>query len=62
MVKPAVNQIETHPFFQRIAEQELMRGLGIRANPGGHFSSPILSSARLQRLTTSPSAKSSFDG
>jgi 2,5-diketo-D-gluconate reductase A len=36
-VKPAVNQIETHPFFQRIAEQELMRGLGIQIESWGPF-------------------------
>jgi 2,5-diketo-D-gluconate reductase A len=34
---PAVNQIETHPFFQRTADQELMRGHGIQIESWGPF-------------------------
>ncbi|MFF3849128.1 aldo/keto reductase [Streptomyces sp. NPDC002328] len=36
-VPPAVNQIETHPFFQRTADQELMRELGVRIESWGPF-------------------------
>lgn len=36
-VTPAVNQIETHPFFQRTAEQELMRGRGVQIESWGPF-------------------------
>jgi 2,5-diketo-D-gluconate reductase A len=36
-VPPAVNQIETHPFFQRRAEQELMRERGIQLESWGPF-------------------------
>ena len=28
-VVPAINQIETHPFFQRQADQDLMREHGV---------------------------------
>lgn len=34
-VTPAVNQIETHPFFQRSADQELMRTTACRWRRGG---------------------------
>jgi 2,5-diketo-D-gluconate reductase A len=34
---PAVNQIETHPFFQRAAEQELMRERGVQIESWGPF-------------------------
>ena len=48
---PAVNQIETHPFFQRTADQELMRERGIQIESWGPFaegkndlfSNPLLS-------------------
>ena len=48
---PAVNQIETHPFFQRTADQELMREHGIQIESWGPFaegrndlfSNPVLS-------------------
>lgn len=48
---PAINQIETHPFFQRTADQELMRERGIQIESWGPFaegrndlfSSPLLS-------------------
>jgi 2,5-diketo-D-gluconate reductase A len=36
-VTPAVNQIETHPFFQRAAEQELMRDRGVQIESWGPF-------------------------
>ncbi|MFI5828113.1 aldo/keto reductase [Streptomyces sp. NPDC051578] len=36
-VTPAVNQVETHPFFQRAAEQELMRERGVRIESWGPF-------------------------
>jgi 2,5-diketo-D-gluconate reductase A len=34
---PAVNQIETHPFFQRTADQELMREHGVQLESWGPF-------------------------
>jgi 2,5-diketo-D-gluconate reductase A len=36
-VTPAVNQIETHPFFQRTADQDLMREHGVRHQSWGGF-------------------------
>ena len=36
-VIPAVNQIETHPFFQRTADQDLMRRHGIQIESWGPF-------------------------
>ncbi|MFJ8944858.1 aldo/keto reductase [Streptomyces sp. NPDC102395] len=36
-IPPAVNQIETHPFFQRTADQELMRERGVRIESWGPF-------------------------
>ncbi|MFG3530400.1 aldo/keto reductase [Streptomyces sp. NPDC047917] len=36
-VTPAVNQIETHPFFQRADYQELMREHGVRIQSWGGF-------------------------
>jgi 2,5-diketo-D-gluconate reductase A len=50
-IVPAVNQIETHPFFQRTADQELMRERGIQIESWGPFaegrnnlfSDPVLS-------------------
>lgn len=36
-VTPAVNQIETHPFHQRTAEQELMRERGVQIESWGPF-------------------------
>jgi 2,5-diketo-D-gluconate reductase A len=36
-VTPAVNQIETHPFFQRAFDQELMRGRGVQIESWGPF-------------------------
>jgi 2,5-diketo-D-gluconate reductase A len=36
-VAPAVNQIETHPFFQREAEQALMRERGVQIESWGPF-------------------------
>lgn len=36
-ITPAVNQIETHPFFQRTADQELMRDRGVQIESWGPF-------------------------
>ncbi|MGW1027861.1 aldo/keto reductase [Streptomyces sp. NPDC002577] len=36
-VTPAVNQIETHPFFQRTVDQELMREHGVQIQSWGGF-------------------------
>ena len=36
-VVPAVNQIETHPFHQRVAEQDLMRARGVQIQSWGPF-------------------------
>jgi 2,5-diketo-D-gluconate reductase A len=50
-VTPAVNQIEMHPFYQRQADQDLMRERGVQAEAWGPlaqgrnnlFSDPVLS-------------------
>lgn len=36
-ITPAVNQIETHPFFQRTADQELVREHGVQIQAWGGF-------------------------
>jgi 2,5-diketo-D-gluconate reductase A len=36
-ITPAVNQIECHPFFQRSADQELMRERGVQIESWGPF-------------------------
>jgi 2,5-diketo-D-gluconate reductase A len=36
-VTPALNQIETHPFFQRTADQQLMREHGVQIESWGPF-------------------------
>jgi 2,5-diketo-D-gluconate reductase A len=36
-ITPAVNQIETHPFFQRTADQHLMRERGVQIESWGPF-------------------------
>ncbi|WLQ37767.1 aldo/keto reductase [Streptomyces castrisilvae] len=36
-VTPAVNQIETHPFFQRTADQDVMREHGVQIQSWGGF-------------------------
>jgi 2,5-diketo-D-gluconate reductase A len=36
-VTPAVNQIETHPFYQRVEEHELMRGWGVQHEAWAQF-------------------------
>ena len=36
-ITPAVNQIETHPFFQRTADQDLMRERGVQIESWGPF-------------------------
>jgi len=36
-ITPAVDQVETHPFFQRTADQELMREHGVQIESWGGF-------------------------
>jgi diketogulonate reductase-like aldo/keto reductase len=36
-VAPAVNQVETHPFFQRTADQRVMRRYGVQLQSWGGF-------------------------
>ena len=36
-IVPAVNQIETHPFFQRVDDQEVMRERGVQIESWGPF-------------------------
>ncbi|MFC9691482.1 aldo/keto reductase [Kribbella sp. NPDC056951] len=36
-ITPAINQIETHPFHQRVADQELMAGHGVQIESWGPF-------------------------
>ena len=36
-ITPAVNQIETHPFHQRAADQDLMRDRGVQIESWGPF-------------------------
>jgi 2,5-diketo-D-gluconate reductase A len=36
-IVPAVNQVECHPFFQRAADQELMREHGVQIESWGPF-------------------------
>jgi 2,5-diketo-D-gluconate reductase A len=36
-VTPAVNQVETHVFFQRVADQEVMRAHGVQIEAWGPF-------------------------
>lgn len=36
-ITPAVNQVETHPFHARFADQKLMRGLGVQIESWGPF-------------------------
>lgn len=36
-VVPAVNQVETHPFHQRVEDQALMSGLGVQIESWGPF-------------------------
>jgi len=36
-ITPAVNQIETHPFFQRADYQQLMRERGVQIESWGPF-------------------------
>ena len=36
-IKPAVNQIEMHPFFQRVAEQKINNDLGVAVQSWGSF-------------------------
>jgi 2,5-diketo-D-gluconate reductase A len=65
---PAVNQIETHPFFQRTADQEVMREHGVQIESWGPFAEgrndlftdPTLSGSGPP--TASPSPRSSCAG
>ena len=63
-IVPAVNQIETHPFHQRAADQALMRERGVQDRSPGTIRrgeeqplSPIRSSAASPRHTASPSRR-----
>jgi 2,5-diketo-D-gluconate reductase A len=52
-VTPAVNQIETHPFFQRTAEQELMRERNVQIESWGPFAegrNDLFSNATLSEI------------
>lgn len=52
-VLPAVDQVELHPFFQRQADLEVMRQLGVRAEAWGPFAeglNGIFSHAVLQAI------------
>ncbi|MFE3738814.1 aldo/keto reductase [Streptomyces sp. NPDC059134] len=52
-ITPAVDQIETHPFFQRVADQELMRERGVRIESWGPFAegrNDLFSDPRLGRI------------
>jgi 2,5-diketo-D-gluconate reductase A len=59
-ITPAVNQIETHPYNQRRADQQLMRQHGVQHESWGPFaegkttSFPTRPSARSARHTGSP--------
>ena len=65
---PAVNQIETHPFNQRVADHAVMREHGVQIESWGPFaegqnnifSDPILSESAAR--TASPSPRSSCAG
>ncbi|MCU1519774.1 MAG: prostaglandin synthase [Arthrobacter sp.] len=65
---PAVNQIETHPFHQRAADQALMRERGVQIESWGPSPrvattcSPIRSSAPSPRNKVSPSRRWCSDG
>lgn len=67
-ITPAVNQIETDPFFQRTADHELMRERGIQIESWGPFaegrndlfSNPLLS--EIGAAHGSPSGRSCSAG
>ncbi len=67
-VVPAVDQIETHPFHQRTADQHLMREHGVQLESwgpsprAGTTSSPTRSWPPSPRPTTGPSPRSSCAG
>lgn len=67
-ITPQVNQIETHPFFQRADYHALMREHGVQHQSWGGFAeerttcSPTLSSRASARNTASPSRRSSCAG
>lgn len=52
-IVPAVNQVETHPFFQRISDQEFMSGRGVAIESWGPFAegrNGIFSNGLLSRI------------
>lgn len=67
-IVPAVNQIETHPFYQRSADQQFMHEHGVQIGSWAPlavgrndlFAHPALTPS--PRLTTSPSPRSSCAG
>ncbi len=68
-VTPAVNQIETHPFFQRTADHEIMREHGVVHESWGPFAegkndlfTDPTSERHRRRRTASPSPRSCFVG
>ena len=68
-IVPAVNQIETHPFFQRAADQELMRERGVQIESWGPFAegkNNLFTDPRphrdRRRRTASPSPRSCSAG
>jgi 2,5-diketo-D-gluconate reductase A len=67
-ITPGVNQVECHPFFQRSADQELMRERGVQIESWGPFAegrNDLFSDPRCPRsvtLTASPSLRSSCAG
>jgi 2,5-diketo-D-gluconate reductase A len=67
-VTPAIDQIECHPFFQRAAEQHLMRDRACKPSPGGRSQRagttcfPISRCPRSALPTTSRSRRSSCVG
>ncbi|MFD3732183.1 aldo/keto reductase [Streptomyces sp. NPDC058632] len=54
-ITPAVNQIETHPFFQRTADQDLMRERGVQIESWGPFAegrNNLFTDPHLSRIAT----------
>ncbi|MDQ0791804.1 aldo/keto reductase [Streptomyces sp. B1I3] len=54
-ITPAVNQVETHPFFQRTADQELMRERGVQIESWGPFAegrNNLFTDPRLSAIAT----------
>lgn len=54
-IVPAVNQIETHPFHQRGADQAMMRERGVQIESWGPFAEGRNAWPRTSMSSTSPS-------